>query len=99
MIKLLMSLDIKPGREQEYFEFVVREWMPGLQQLGLQPTDNWYTQYGNAPQILSGVTADNMKAMRQILETEEWKALKSQLLTFVDNYEQKVVNAKGGFQF
>ncbi len=55
-IKLLMSWDIKPGREQEYFEFVVREWVPGLQRIGLEPTDAWYTMYGNSPQILAGGT-------------------------------------------
>ena len=97
-IKLLMSWDIKPGREQEYFEFVVREWVPGLQRIGLEPTDAWYTMYGNSPQILAGGTTKNLKDMRKILDSEEWQTLKNQLLTFVDNYEQKVVEARGGFQ-
>ena len=98
MVKLLMSWDIKPGREQEYFEFVVREWVPGLQRIGLEPTDAWYTMYGNSPQILAGGTTKNLKDMRKILDSEEWQTLKNQLLTFVDNYEQKVVKARGGFQ-
>ena len=97
-VKLLMSWNIKPGREQEYFEFVVRELLPGLQKLGVEPTDAWYTMYGNSPQILAAGIAENLKAMRQILATEEWHVLKDQLLTFVENYEQKVVKAKGGFQ-
>ena len=97
-IKLLMSWDIKPGREQEYFEFVVREWVPGLQRIGLEPTDAWYTMYGNSPQILAGGTTKNLKDMRKILDSEEWQTLKDQLLAFVDNYEQKVVKARGGFQ-
>ncbi len=97
-IKLLMSWDIKPGREQEYFEFIVREWVPGLQRLGIQPTDAWLTQYGNAPQILAGATARNLKVMRQIMDTDEWQTLKDQLLTFVDNYAERVVQAKGGLQ-
>jgi hypothetical protein len=97
-IKLLMSWDIKPGREQEYFEFVVREWVPGLQRVGLEPTDAWYTMYGNSPQILAGGTTKSLKSMHQNLESDEWQALKNQLLGFVDNYEQKVVKARGGFQ-
>ncbi len=97
-VKLLMSWNIKPGREQEYFEFVVREWVPGMQRLGLEPTDAWYTLYGQAPQILAGVTADSLKVMRQVLETEEWQALLGQLNTFVDDYAQKVIQATGGFQ-
>ena len=93
-----MSWDIKPGREAEFFEFQMREWVPGLQKLGLEPTDAWYTMYGTSPQIMIGGTAKNLLTMRQILETEEWQALKSQLLALVDNYDQKVVKATGGFQ-
>ena len=97
-VKLLMSWNIKPGREQEYFEFVVREWVPGLQRLGLEPTDAWYTLYGHAPQILAGVTSDTLKVMNDVLETDEWQALLGQLQGYVDDYEQKVVRASGGFQ-
>jgi hypothetical protein len=97
-VKLLMSWNIKTGREQEYFEFVVREWVPGLQRMGLEPTDAWYTMYGNQPQILAGGITKSLKDMNSILDSEEWETLKSQLLTYVDDYEQKVVKAKGGFQ-
>jgi len=34
-IKLLMSWDIAPEHEEEYFEFVVREFLPGVAGLGL----------------------------------------------------------------
>lgn len=98
-IKLLMSWDIKPGREAEFFEFQVREWVPGLQRLGLEPTDAWYTLYGVAPQIMIGGTTKSLKLMKQILDTDEWQSLKNQLLSYVDNYDQKVVKATNGFQF
>ena len=97
-VKLLMKYNIKPGREQEFFEFQVREWVPGLQRLGLEPTDHWYTMYGASPQILAGGMTKNLKTMNQILDTEEWQALKGQLLTFVDDYEEKVVKANRSFQ-
>jgi hypothetical protein len=97
-VKLLMTWDIKQGREAEFFEFQVREWVPGLQKLGLEPTDAWYTMYGTSPQIMIGGTAKNLRAMNQILATEEWLALKDQLLGLVDNFDQKVVKASGGFQ-
>ena len=97
-VKLLMTWDIKQGREAEFFEFQVREWVPGLQKLGLEPTDAWYTMYGTSPQIMIGGTAKNLREMNQILATEEWNALKSQLLGLVDNFDQKVIRASGGFQ-
>lgn len=97
-VKLLMTWDIKQGREAEFFEFQVREWVPGLQKLGLEPTDAWYTMYGTSPQIMIGGTAKNLRAMNQILATDEWLTLKDQLLGLVDNFDQKVVKASGGFQ-
>ena len=39
-LKWLMTWDMIPGREQEYFEFLVREFVPGLQRLGIEPASN-----------------------------------------------------------
>jgi hypothetical protein len=97
-VKLLMTWDIKQGREAEFFEFQVREWVPGLQKLGLEPTDAWYTMYGRSPQIMIGGTAKTLRAMNTILQSEEWEGLKSQLLNLVDNFDQKVIRASSGFQ-
>lgn len=97
-VKLLMSWDIQAGRDQEYFEFMVREWLPALQRLGLEPSDNWLTMYGSASQIMMGVQAHSLKVMQQVIETEEWTTLHTKLLTMVENYEQKIIKATGGFQ-
>ena len=96
--KLLMSWDIKPGVEQEYFEFVVREFVPGITKLGLQPTEAWYTVYGSCPQILTAGVADTPDSIRRILATEEWTALQDKLESFVDNLDKKVIRATSGFQ-
>lgn len=97
-VKLLMSWDIKSGREQEYFEFVIREWVPGLQRLGLEPSEAYYTMYGNGPQILAGAIAPALRDIKRYLASDDWASLKSQLLSYVDNYNEKIVPAKGGFQ-
>ncbi len=98
MVKLLMSWDIKSGREEPYFEFVVREFAPGLIRLGLQPTEAWYTVYGDGPQILTGAVADDMDTMRGILAGNDWRDLREKLLEYVSNFGQKVVQAGGRFQ-
>ncbi len=96
--KLLMSWNIKAGVEQEYFEFVMREFVPGMTKLGIQPTEAWYTVYGNRPQILTGGVADSSEAIKRALHSREWKALEEKLETYVDDLEKKVVRATGGFQ-
>jgi hypothetical protein len=97
-VKLLMTWDIIQGREQEYFEFVVREFVPGIQRLGIQPTEAWYTTYGRRPQILTGVVADTLARMELALGTEDWRRLRDRLLDYVTNFESRIVRATGGFQ-
>ncbi len=98
MIKLLMTWDIRPGRDAEYFEFVVREFVPGLTKLGLQPTEAWFTIYGRSPQILTGGITESMASMQQILTSDEWHALHSRLMELVTNYQQKIVPHTGNLQ-
>ena len=98
MIKLLMNWDIKSGHEQPYFEFVMQEFAPGLMRLGLQPTEAWYTVYGQGPQILTGAVANDIETMRHILASEEWRALSDRLLEHVHNFSLKVIQASGRFQ-
>lgn len=100
-VKLLMHWDIRPGRDQEYFEFVVREWVPGIQKLGLQPTGAWYTVYSrnkDAPQIMTEGIASDLETMRDILSSTDWQGLYARLQEFVQNYQQKIVHVTGGFQ-
>ncbi len=97
-VKLLMTWDILPGREQEYFEFVVREFVPGMQRLGIQPTEAWYTTYGDRPQILTGGVTEDLKQMEEALSTDDWEELRESLMEYVTNFEWKVVKASGGFQ-
>ena len=98
-VKVIMTWDIAADHEQEYFEFVIGEWVPGVQRLGLQPTDAWATVYGAYPQIQVNMLADNESAARRILDSNDWTALENRLLAFVRNYSYKVVPAHNGFQF
>ena len=98
MVKLLMSWDIKPGRDAEYFEFVVREFVPGITGMGLRPTEAWLTVYGNTSQILTGGIAEDLDTMRGILQSEEWVKLNDRLKELVTNYRQRVVKATGTLQ-
>ena len=96
--KLLMSWDIKPGQESEYFEFVVQEFAPGITRLGLQPSEAWYTMYGSCPQIATSGVTDDMPSMQRILNSAEWEGLHTRLLDYVDNFQKKVIPAAGRFQ-
>ena len=97
-VKLLMTWDILPGREQEYFEFVVRDFIPGVQRMGMEPSDAWYTMYGSQPQILAAMQMPSVGSVEKILNSSEWGELTQRLLDYVENFQLKVVQARSGFQ-
>ncbi|MCC6500584.1 MAG: hypothetical protein IT313_09995 [Anaerolineales bacterium] len=98
-VKVLMTWDIASERDQEYFEFIIGEFIPGVQRLGLQPAEAWATIYGSYPQIQVGLLAPDAMQARQILNSNDWGILQDRLFGYVKNFSYKVVPARGGFQF
>lgn len=97
-VKLLMTWDIIPEHEQEYFEFVIRDFIPGVQRLGCELSDAWATVYGDQPQILVGAVVSSLNRARQLISSQAWTDLNLKLLEYVQNYDQKIIPAKTGFQ-
>jgi len=97
-VKILMTWDLLPGREQDYFEFVVRDFIPGMQEIGLQPSDAWYTYYGDHPQIMAGAVVNSMDEMDRLINSQDWLDLTQQLMEYVQDFDYKIVPARGGFQ-
>ncbi len=97
--KLILTWDISPDHEQEYFEFVVREFLPEVQQLGFEVSDAWVTVYGQQPQILVSAVMPTVERVKDTIRGEAWGSLINKLLDFVVNFEYKIVPANSGFQF
>jgi hypothetical protein len=98
-VKVIMTWDIAAERDQEYFEFIIGEFVPGVQRLGLQPAEAWATLYGAYPQIQVGLLAADAPQARRILASTDWMLLQERLFTYVKNYSHKIVPARSGFQF
>jgi hypothetical protein len=98
-VKVIMTWDIAAERDQEYFEFIIGEFVPGVQRLGLQPSDAWATLYGSYPQIQVGLLATDANHARQILASADWVMLQERLFGYVKNYSYKIVPVRTGFQF
>ena len=97
--KLLLRWDINGDKESEYFEFMVSEFIPAINRLGINDIQAWYTLYGACEQIMFSGVADSSEQMHHILLSESWQNLKERLISLVVNYDQKVIgNARSGFQ-
>lgn len=97
-VKILMTWDILPGREQDYFEFVVRDFIPAMQRLGMEVSDAWFTMYGDQPQILAAAQMPSINALNHVLQAPDWQELTNRLLDYVENFDYKIVQSRSGFQ-
>lgn len=98
-VKLLLAFDIKGGRENAYRRFVLEEFLPKAQELGLVPTDAWHTAYGKYPVRLIGFVADDLASARAATSKDEWKALMQRLQGYTINLSRRIVRFTGGFQW
>lgn len=97
--KLLIVYNIKPHREAEYYRYVMSEYLPTLQNMGLYMAEGWHTAYGNYPVRQLGFRADSDKDIRDILNSSAWQETREKLLKYVQDYEERLVPAKNVFQF
>ena len=98
-VKLLMTWNILPNREAEYSEFVVNEFIPRLNRLGLGDLEFWYTRFGEQPQIQASGVCPSMEQMQNILGSEEWSSLQDMLDGYGSDFNHKLIRATRGFQF
>lgn len=97
-IKLLMSWNIRPGEEERYFAFITQQFPAVLRSAGFRLTDAWYTVYGDWPQVSMGFVSEDLESLEEFLASAIWLNLRDELLTYIKDYRQKIIPARGGFQ-
>lgn len=98
-VKLLLTYDPDPTQQDEYYQFVLGEFVPGLQELGLPMSEVWHTAYGEYPLRLIAFVAEDHATMQGILDTPAFRDFERRLRQYVTNYERRVVALKDRFQF
>ncbi|MDH3942693.1 MAG: hypothetical protein OEV06_01180 [Anaerolineae bacterium] len=97
-IKLLMTWDIRAGREEDYFEFHIRKFLPTLEKLGVKLSEAWLTVYGVQPRMMAEANLNSLKSAHAVLYSQAWDELGLELDDFVENFNIKLIKADAGFQ-
>lgn len=97
-VKLLMSWDIPPGNEEQYFEFHIRRFIPSLDKMGLKLNEAWLTVYGEHPRMTAEAMMNNVSDAQKVLNSTEWDDLGRELNDLVENFSCKIIPARRGFQ-
>jgi hypothetical protein len=98
MIKLIMTWNIREGKEAEYLDFLNREFVKAVAGMGVQPTDAWYAVWGQGPQVTAGGVTEDIEGMEKALKSDNWRTFRDKLLEYVSDFHFKVVESTGGFQ-
>lgn len=97
-IKLILRWNIQPEKESEYFEFLVHEFIPALNKMGVEDILVWYTAYGECEQKMAEGTTRSPEEMQRIVHSEGWLALIDKLENYVTDFTLKAIPATQGFQ-
>ena len=97
--KLILTFDINPEDQQEYFKFMIGRYVPVVQSLGVEMSDAYHTAYGDHPHRLIVFVSPTRAALDDLLASETWAALNKQLATYITGLHYKVVPFKEEFQF
>ncbi len=97
--KLLLSYNIRGQRQEGYMRFVINDFIPTLQTLGLTNVGVWHTAYGEYPVRLLVFVTEDKTTMERAIKSEAWKDLEEKLKGFVTDYTRRVVPNEDYFQF
>jgi len=98
MIKLIMTWNIREGKEAEYLEFLNKDFTRLLLDMNIHPTDAWYAVWGRGPQVIASGVTEDLASMETALQGKEWTGLQDRLRQFVVDFKYKLVEHTGGFQ-
>lgn len=97
--KVLLSYDIRPELVDKYYHYVLKEFVPELEAMGLYMFRVWHVAYGPYPVRQVEFIAEDLEDVQDIFLSERWKTLEARLKTFTLHYERKLVRFRAGFQF
>jgi hypothetical protein len=96
---LLITYDILDEDQQAYYQYVLGEFLPRAQTLGLVLTEAWHTAFGDYPARLLTFVARDRATLESILVRDEWQQLEDKLKTFIVDYQRRMAPYRDRFQF
>lgn len=97
--KVLVSYDIRPELVEKYYYYVLKEFVPELETMGLYMFKVWHVAYGDYPIRLMEFVVEDLDTLHEIFTSDRWETLEDQFKELTTNYTRKVVPFRKGYQF
>jgi hypothetical protein len=79
------------GDKKEYGHFVINEFYPLLEELGITVAREWEVFIGDGPSIICEGRAKDIQNLIGNLQSDKFQEAKQQLKLFVENYESRIL--------
>jgi hypothetical protein len=90
-VKLNHYWGIIPTLNEEYNKFIIRKFIPGVNQLGMHTVAVWSVLAGVCSEIIFETACSDLEHLEKALHTKKYKELKTDLLNYVNNYNTKIL--------
>lgn|GEM_PF-117349 len=97
--RMILSYDIHPEKYERYYNYVLSEFVPGMQKMGLQMIFAWQIIYGRYPARQIDFICYDYHTLTTVLSSETFKQAEERLKSYTINYKRKVVYFENRFQF
>ncbi len=90
-VKLNHYWTIIPGKNDAYKKFLLNQFIPGVNQLGIHTVAVWSVLIGAYSEIVFENAASDLELIEKALKDTRYKSLKRDLLKYVKAYQTKVL--------
>ncbi len=94
-VKFIEYWDLQPHVEEQYAKYIVKDWIPGMNQLGITILAIWNVLIGQGPQFISEGIADDLQQVEKALRDERHSNLNEGLFHWVEAYKSRVMVPTG----
>lgn len=97
--RLLIWYDIRADKYEQYYRYMVSEFVPAVREIGLHMYFVWQIRYGDYPARQLEFVIQDVDTLRTALSSNVWLRAEDRLKSYTANYGRKIINFENRFQF
>jgi len=94
-VKLNHYWSIIPGMNEAYLKFILKKFIPGVNNLGLHTVAVWSVLIGSISEIIFENASGDLEIIEKALNHKQYKDLKREMFKYVRSYKTKVLVSTG----
>jgi hypothetical protein len=94
-VKFNQYWTVIPNRTKDYEKFIIKDFIPGLNRLGIQIVAGWSVVIGAYSEIMLEGVSNDLDQLEQALKQSKYKKLYDNLLSYVKGYKTKLLVPSG----